>query len=139
MGQTHRIITFVLYTWQGSSVQRQQAGSASDLFGGRCLADLGPIPVGEFVAGTGRKDPQDRFSGWALGHGAVMHHTQMTDRLTRRTIDRNGQITFYPIFLEPGILGENPLQVGGVIGEAIGENLLAGCVFEVVFELLPVT
>ena len=90
------------------------------------LADFGPLPLREFVAGTGRKDSQDRFSGWAFGHGAVMHHTQMTDRLTRRTIDRNGQITFYPIFLEPGILGKNLLQVGRVIGEAIGENVLAG-------------
>ena len=103
------------------------------------LTDFGPLPVREGVAGTGRKDSQDRFSGWAVGHGAVMHHTQMTDRLTRRTIDRNGQITFYPIFLEPGILGKNLLQVGWVVGEAIGEDVLAGCVFDVVFELLPVT
>ncbi len=60
----------------------------------RHLADFGPLHVREFVAGTGCKDLQDRLSGWALGHGAVMHHTQMTDRLTRRTIHRNGQITF---------------------------------------------
>ena len=63
----------------------------------------------------------------------------MTDRLTRRPIHRDGQITFYPICLEPDILGKNLVQVGWVIGEAIGENVLAGCVFDVVFELLPVT
>jgi len=73
------------------------------------LTDFGPLYVREFVAGTGCKDPQDRFSGWALGHGSVMHHTQMADQFAGRAINGNGQITFYPIFLQPGILGKNLL------------------------------
>ena len=62
--------------------------------GARHLADFGPLHVREFAASTGCKDPQDRLSGQALGHEVVMQHTPMTERLTRRTIHRNGQITF---------------------------------------------